>query len=230
MQWRLALNNNPRFEKGPMKVKFMTHAFTYIFANMILVKAIQDFFNTGEEPEDKIDLSYYREQATLKALEYINAGADYMETVQEEQTYVHKGIDLDIRLIAPIVVIPEDIKEFDNKKTLVLNMGTLDIKSNLIRYEEDVDYTKVNRPEELYDKYNITLTNFQLSMIENLTDYKKWEDTRKIDIIKKITIKVNASRTVEPEHPEFPNIELVTIIEQIDIYFSDYILANILKI
>ena len=68
-------------------------------------------------------------------------------------------------------------------------------------------------------------------MIEELVDYKHWNDAKKkIDIINQIEINVKANRSVEPNHPKFPGIELFCHIYDIDIYFSDYIAANLMKI
>lgn len=106
----IEFKSNPRFTDGPTKIKLKTNAHQYIFANMKLVNHIQDFFGASEEPEDQIDLSYYTEQAKMKALEYINQGADYLETVNDQDVeYVHNGIDADIEVFAPVIVLPEDI-------------------------------------------------------------------------------------------------------------------------
>ena len=77
----LHFENNPRFEDGEMKIKLYTKAHQYIFANMLLIKELQEFFAAGEDPEDQVDLSYYTDRAKIKALEYINQGADYLEEV-----------------------------------------------------------------------------------------------------------------------------------------------------
>lgn len=78
----LHFENNPRFEDGEMKIKLYTKAHQYIFANMPLINELQEFFASGEAPEDQIDLSYYTDRAKIKALEYMNAGADYIEEVR----------------------------------------------------------------------------------------------------------------------------------------------------
>ena len=77
---------------------------------MKLVNHIQDFFGASEEPEDQIDLPYYTEQAKIKALEYISQGADHPETVNDQDVeYVYNGIDADIEVFAPVIVLLEDI-------------------------------------------------------------------------------------------------------------------------
>ena len=81
---------------------------------MPLIEKIKHFSQTTSKAEENIDLSYYTEQAKIKALEYINQGADYMESnIQTE--YVHQGIDADIEILAPVLVFPESISELTNK-------------------------------------------------------------------------------------------------------------------
>jgi len=118
-----------------------------------------------------------------------------------------------------------------NKKTLVFSLGYIRVTSELRPYNKEIDYKLLNRGEELYDKYDLKLNGFQLSMIEELVDYKRWNDAkRKIDIINQIEINLKANRSMEPNHPRFPGIELFCHIYQIDIFFSDYVAANLMKI
>lgn len=224
------VKNNPRFEDGEIKVKLCTKAHQYVFLNMNLINEIQEFFAVGQEPEDQVDLSYYTDRAKNKALEYVNQGADYLEEVSKTD-YVHKGIELDLEVFAPVIIIPESICDLTDKKTLVFNLGYIRITSDLIPYHKDIDYKKVNRGEELYDQYDLKLNGFQLTMIEELVDYKRWDQAdRKIDIINQISINMKANRSVEPYHPKFPGLEAFCKIHDIDIYFSDYIMANCLNI
>lgn len=102
------LNNNPRFEDGVIKLKVYTNAHQYVFVNMPLIQKIQDFFKTSDKSDKQIDLSYYTDQAKIKALEYINQGADYLETSAQTE-YVHQGIDVDVEVLAPVIIIPESI-------------------------------------------------------------------------------------------------------------------------
>ncbi|CAI2359786.1 unnamed protein product [Moneuplotes crassus] len=227
----LHFENNPRYEDGEMKIKLYTKAHQYIFANMCLIKELQEFFAGGDSPEEQVDLSYYTDRAKIKALEYMNAGADYLEESQQDIEYVHKGIDVDIELFAPVLVVPESITDLRNKKTLVLNLGYLRMTSDIRPYHKEVDYLVVNRGEELFDKYDLKISGLQLSMIEELVDYKRWQDApNKIDIINDITINMNINRSIEPNHPNFPTMEVFCKIMKIDIFASDYVLANLTKI
>ena len=230
MRFKLNSNNNPRFEDGVIKLKLYTNAHQYIFVNMLLIQKIQDFFKTSDKPEEQVDLSYYTDQAKIRALEFMNQGADYLEsTVQTE--YIHQGIDVDVEVLAPVLIIPESITDLTNKKTLVFNLGYIRVTSELRPYHRDVDYKWINRGEELYDQYDLKINGFQLTMVEELRDYKQVAKAkRKIDIIDQIEVNLKANRCLEPSHPKFPSLELLIKIHEIDIYFSDYVMANLMNI
>ena len=68
-------------------------------------------------------------------------------------------------------------------------------------------------------------------MVEELIDYKHLEKAkRKIDIIDQIEINLKANKCLEPNHPKFPALELMWKIHEINVYFSDYIFANLMNI
>ena len=87
MRSKLNSNNKPRFEDGVIKLKLNTNSHQDIWVNMLLIQKIQDFFKTSDKPEEQVDLSFYTYQARKSILEFMNQGADYLEsTVQTEQS------------------------------------------------------------------------------------------------------------------------------------------------
>ena len=68
-------------------------------------------------------------------------------------------------------------------------------------------------------------------MVDELIDYKHLDKARrKIDIIDQIEINCKANKWLEPNHPTFPALELLCKIHDINVYFSDYIFANLKNI
>lgn len=131
---------NPRFEKSQMKVELQTNAYWYVVANMPLIEEVQEFFG-GETEEEAVDLKYYKEQVQLAALEYMNQGADYMESLNEEEgEYVHASFDVNINIYAPVVFLPEDLFVSQGKRCLVVNLGHIQMGSMLKKWEKDFDY------------------------------------------------------------------------------------------
>ena len=53
---------------------------------------------------------------------------------------------------------------------------------------------------------------------------------KSIDIIKKIKIDISAKRCLEQDHPIFEATEVFWNIRDINIFFSDYIMVNLMKI
>ena len=113
----LEFHNHPKFEGGEMKLSLITNAKLYIFMNPILLREIEEFSDLGDKPEDKIDLSYYTEKATDSVVEYMNIGADYLEKASEEQEQApFSSIYLNLKVEAPLIFVPEDIKVIKKTK------------------------------------------------------------------------------------------------------------------
>jgi hypothetical protein len=94
----------------------------------------------------------------IKALEYMNQGADYMESLNvDDGEYVHSSFDVNINIYAPVVFVPEDLYQFREKRCMVLNLGQISMGSDLKKWDKDMDYKLLTRGEELYDTYNINL-------------------------------------------------------------------------
>lgn len=66
-----------RREEIPVTLTAATHAEFYIFLDVPTLKEIEMFF-TAHLKHNKIDISYYLEQAKIKFLKYINLGLDYV--------------------------------------------------------------------------------------------------------------------------------------------------------
>ena len=221
---------NTTLDKGQIKIVLKSNAYQYVIANFKLISIVQDFFMMNGEGEDSIDISYYTEQAKIKAMEYISLGADYIETVaQEESTY--QGIDIDVDLLTPIIMIPEGISEVLDMETIVLNLGRIKASSITRAFDKKKDYKEETSPHEIYDEYKLTFSGLQCWMIRELKDYVNWNTNRNtIDIIKKIKIDISAKRWLEQDHPIFEATEVIWNIRDIEIFFSDYIMVNLMKI
>ena len=61
----------------PITIKAHTYAKLYAFVDIRCIKEIEMFF-IGHLINNKIDISYYTEQAKIQLLKYINIGIDYM--------------------------------------------------------------------------------------------------------------------------------------------------------
>ncbi len=111
------MEQNPRFEKSNLKVELTTHAYWYVFANMPVINEVTEFFNDEDPAETNSGLEYYKDQAKIKALEYMNMGSEYMENVNntEQTDYVHQSFDVTVNLYAPVLFVPEDLNDTMSK-------------------------------------------------------------------------------------------------------------------
>jgi hypothetical protein len=72
----MRLSHNSK-DPVPVKISAMTNAQFYIFINIPCIKEVEMFF-TSHLKNNKIDISYYAEQAKIQFLKYLNRGIDYM--------------------------------------------------------------------------------------------------------------------------------------------------------
>jgi hypothetical protein len=162
---------SPRLEKGCMSVILKTHADWYIVANMSLLNEIKAFFG-GETKADKVDLTYYKEWSKNQAVKYMNLGSDYFDKkAKVDPKYQHRSYDVDITLQAPVIFIPEDLNNFIEKRCLVVSMGSINVSSNLLKWDSSIDYKVFTNPALLYDSYQVNLTNFSVSLTKDMAEY-----------------------------------------------------------
>ena len=185
----LILDSNSRRKQGAIRITFETRAKQYIVTNFVLIDALQKFFTA-----ESVDVSYYAKLASNKISEFLDRGAEYIETVQVESEY--KGIDARIRIQTPILVIPENISEKDeDKEAVILNLGMFKGSSNCQVFDKRIDYTKVREEEKLYDKYKLEFEGLRLTMVKDLDSYEQWyKCPEKIDIIEDILLTLKAKR------------------------------------
>ena len=215
---------------APIKLSIETKAQQYVIANFRLLGALKDFFTVTEEGEEEIDLSYYGERAKVRALELMNQGAAYIDNVAQEGG-PYEGVQLDLDVSAPIIIVPDDLSGDNLKEAIVLNVGRITTISSLRPFDKKENYKKVDSVVDLYDEYKLEFRGFNLVMIKGLEDYEDWKQAKeRIDMIKKITIILKAKRCIEPKHPKFPKLILFCEIDDISIFFSDYIMVNCLQI
>lgn len=65
---------------------------------------------------------------------------------------------------APVFFVPEDLNDFIGKWCMVVSMGDIYVGSKLLKWDWDIDYKVFSWGEDLYDVYDISLTNFCVSL------------------------------------------------------------------
>ena len=81
-------------------------------------------------------------------------------------------MDLDINLLSPKIIIHETllhdkIMNVNEVATVIIDLGSIEAKTNLIKKERNYDYTKCNDPVKLYES---TIVKF--GKLKVIVDYK----------------------------------------------------------
>ncbi len=114
---------------------------------------------------EEIDMNYYHEAATEKALEFMNKGKQLLNSIKKGD-YEHSAINMYVRLFAPMILVPEDF--FDIKKPCILiDSGIITLKSVLIPPEhfKGKHLKSVTRASNLYDRYECGFSDFQINLL-----------------------------------------------------------------
>jgi Repeating coiled region of VPS13 len=94
----------------------------------VINEAIRTLSNAFKSEE--IDMNYYHEAATEKALEFMNRGKQLLNSIKKGD-YEHSAINMSVHLFAPMILVSEDY--FNVKKPCILiDSGIISLKSNLI--------------------------------------------------------------------------------------------------
>lgn len=139
---------NEEFIICPFKIHVSTEKTLFIVANFHFIKEIKRTIINAFKGE-KLDFSYYKEAASEKALQYIYAGKEFIESVKKGE-YKHQALDVSAFLTAPIIIIPENIFKPDNP-CLVVDTGSIKLSSNLVGIDKNSDLKLIRNPSALYD-------------------------------------------------------------------------------
>jgi Repeating coiled region of VPS13 len=115
----------------------------------VINEAIRTLVNAFKSEE--IDMNYYQEAATEKALEYMNRGKQFLNSIKKGD-YEHSAIDISVNFHAPMFLVPEDY--FDVKKPCILiDSGIITMKSNLVPQEhfKGKNLKSIKRASILFD-------------------------------------------------------------------------------
>jgi len=220
--------NNPRFPKTPLRLKVKSDYRMFVFANMLCLNALKSMF--AKAVANNLNLTnFYKEAARSKAFAYMTAGTEYMSEIQTEEDMKkqgeiqHTAVLVDLQLNAPTIFVTEDYYALEGKSCLVVDLGVLSIKSEVVEIDKKRDYSEVTDPAQLYDSYYFEAKGFQVMALEELTDYKKYREAKMTKLIRDITLVSTFYNNVWPAHPTMPVYEIHCSLRNFDMIVSDYI-------
>lgn len=88
----------------------------------------------------------------------MDQGKEFVESLKKGE-YKHQSLDISLFLKAPVFIIPENIFH-PEKPCLVIDTGSIDLKSYLVGHTQGINYKLIKSPRSLYDRYQTTLSHF----------------------------------------------------------------------
>jgi len=140
---RFLFDSNEKMVISPFRIEVTTEKTMFIVANIPFVKEIKRSCLRALQGEE-LDFSFYRNAATQKALEYMDTGKEFIESLKKGD-YQHKAMDISLFLTAPVFLIPESIF-YPDRPCLIVDTGSISLNSYLVPYTKDVDYKAITAP------------------------------------------------------------------------------------
>lgn len=116
---------------SPFRIEITTQKTMFIVANIPFIKEISRSVIRALQGEE-LDFTFYRTAATEKALEFMNTGKEFIESIKKGD-YQHKAIDISLFFTAPVILIPESIFN-PQKPCLVIDTGSISLQSSIVPY------------------------------------------------------------------------------------------------
>ncbi len=196
---------------SPFRIEISTQKTLFIVANIPFVKEISRSAMKALQGEE-LDFSFYRSAATEKALEYMNTGKEFIESIKKGD-YKHKAIDISLYLKSPVIIVPESIFN-PARPCLIIDTGSISLQSEVVPYTSGVDYKSILSPECLFDRYSLALQNFQVNILdEGLPEgVKGFQRGFGTPAIKEFNLMLTFFNCLEPMHPTYPTGEIDIVI------------------
>jgi len=121
--------------------------------------------------------------------------------------YRYFSIDADILIQSPIIIVPQNILDYKNKKCFLISFGELSIKSNLISENDDnLDDIMINDYKKNYDKYQFNFNGLEFSTIDSFTNIQRIYNTKKNYILEKVNLDIIFWIIIEPKNKTRENL------------------------
>ena len=189
------------FKKCPFKIQVRVEKQLHIIVLIPLLNELQRTMGCAFS-DQKLDFEYFQKYATGKVKELTDVAQTYADSIKKGD-YEHTNVDINIKMYAPVVKIPENIFSEDSPY-LELNTGIIRAKSDLLEFNSAVNYNEIVNDWELYDKYQINLENLSL----NLIFPGAVENKKEIKIINDFTFAITVENCLAPLHEMFPTLRL----------------------
>lgn len=184
------------FKVCPFKADIKMNEAVTIVPIIPVINELQRTMNAAMSDET-YDFSYIQKKLTKQTDEV----KEVEKKVDETAPYVHSNADVTMFINAPVFKFYENIYDVDSPY-LEINLGQIKITSDLIEYRDDVDYSKAQDPEEVYDIYQLSMTKMYMSLKRG-SNSTRTQDS--FEIIHDISFDIEILQSLAQKHANFPN-------------------------
>ena len=145
----------------------------------------------------------------------IKQGQDFMQVIKGGN-FQHISIDISGKIMAPILLIPENPLREDSP-CLVVDAGWLAISSKLNKFEKDKNYKEETDPKKLFDEYSIDLQ--QASVY--IQQVPLQEKHKSVVLMDEFSTSICVLACLDPQHSELvPAVEVDVLFGEVKVDMS----------
>ena len=234
----MEFENNPALPKSNYRFKFRHSKLLVITLNLYAIQYISNRVLTAlSSTINKEDVTNY---AVGEVSKYIQAG--YVEKMLAGD-YQHFNIDLDIVIKSPILLLPQNVCDYENKNCMMVKFGDLEMKSNLPpRQTFDKKETTEEQEKEsqkyiyctdinvMYDEYTFTGKKFSLITLTDFSgDINKLSEAKQLKLIEDVALDFSMKNSIESRNQNFENLVMTMTIHEITMNLRDSQLVFLIK-
>ncbi|KAK3591108.1 hypothetical protein CHS0354_035920 [Potamilus streckersoni] len=160
----------------------------------------------------------------LVAMETFNQVANKSKIALIYAIEQHKTIHLAVNMKSPYVVIPEFGTLHRGGNVLIVDLGMLQIKSEL--QPKDVSLEDITMSEigaRLYDQFNVSITDVKVLLADSGDDWHTAEvqPNSQYHILPSMQLTMDFYNTVKPDYKDLPQQKVITTLPRFEINISD---------
>jgi vacuolar protein sorting-associated protein 13A/C len=144
-----------------------------------------------------------------------------------------KLLDLDVVLSSPCLVVPESGAITDSSCVLVVDLGQLEIKSDLRSYVPDVrGATDAELDEAFYDHFKLSLKRLQVLVAGPRQDWDSaWSSgTSPLHVLEPTSLELGLKKSLLPNDTRLPNLKVEGELPALTLSVSDKKLKQLLQV
>lgn len=216
----IEFQKNPRFEKSDMKLLIRNDKRLFLYGNLYTLSFLGNRISSALKGD--IDFDEMKKMAGNEAAKYMSEGKQAASQILEGN-YDHKNVDIDLMLKGPVVVLPQNVLNYNNTSCITLSMGMFLMNSKLAdRKSHEIDYIRLNNVNKLYDCYLLNLKGLECYTLTDYVDPQSvFKSKTKLDMIKNINVEIKLANSIEPKNLYNENLVIDLTLNSIQTIIAD---------